>query len=206
MGILSRSEILKHLAWGQIVITPLDHSQVGPNSVDLHLESELQCHYGVIVMGKLQDKWQPARMVPKCSATGAGSNPDGMDRGYILQPQRLYLATTREYTATHGLVPYLDGRSSIARYGISIHQTAGRGDVGFCGKWTCEITVAQTVWVPLTAFEKPWVQITYHELAGDKHEIAARRNQYRGRYQGQDQVTPSRFEEPARVEEKEDPE
>lgn len=64
------------------------------------------------------------------------------ETGLILSPQFLYLGETIEYTETHGnLFPQIDGKSSVGRNGISIHQTAGRGDSGFCGHWTLEITV-----------------------------------------------------------------
>jgi len=37
-------------------------------------------------------------------------------------------------------VPFLEGKSSTGRLGIDIHATAGKGDVGFCGNWTLEIS------------------------------------------------------------------
>jgi dCTP deaminase len=42
-------------------------------------------------------------------------------------------------------VPFLEGKSSTGRLGIDIHATAGKGDVGFCGNWTLEISVKQPV-------------------------------------------------------------
>ena len=54
-------------------------------------------------------------------------------------PRQLYLGRTLEYTETKGLVPLLEGRSSIGRLGMVIHLTAGFGDIGFCGYWTLEI-------------------------------------------------------------------
>jgi dCTP deaminase len=52
---------------------------------------------------------------------------------------------TLEYTETHAHVPFLEGKSSTGRLGIDIHATAGKGDVGFCGNWTLEISVKQPV-------------------------------------------------------------
>jgi hypothetical protein len=45
---------------------------------------------------------------------------------------------------TH-MSPFLEGKSSTGRLGIDIHATAGKGDVGFCGNWTLEISVKQAV-------------------------------------------------------------
>ena len=61
--------------------------------------------------------------------------------GLILSPRFGYLGNTVEYTETYNLFPYIDGKSSVGRNFISVHETAGRGDDGFCGKWTLEITV-----------------------------------------------------------------
>ena len=43
------------------------------------------------------------------------------------------------------MCPFLEGKSSTGRLGIDIHATAGKGDVGFCGNWTLEISVKQPV-------------------------------------------------------------
>ena len=60
-------------------------------------------------------------------------------------PHEFYLGVTAEYTETHAHVPFLEGKSSTGRLGIDIHATAGKGDVGFCGYWTLEISVKQPV-------------------------------------------------------------
>lgn len=62
---------------------------------------------------------------------------------WLLKPNCLYLGATEEIVENNSneLVPMLEGRSSLARLGIQIHATAGFGDIGFCGRWTLEITV-----------------------------------------------------------------
>ncbi|MDR2269226.1 MAG: hypothetical protein LBD94_03525 [Rickettsiales bacterium] len=62
--------------------------------------------------------------------------------GLIISPNIGYLSATMEYTETYNLVPCIDGRSSVGRNFIMIHNTAGFGDVGFCGTWTLEIKVS----------------------------------------------------------------
>ena len=37
------------------------------------------------------------------------------------------------------------GHVEVNLLGIDIHATAGKGDVGFCGNWTLEISVKQPV-------------------------------------------------------------
>jgi dCTP deaminase len=96
--------------------------------------------------------------------------------GFLLKPGQLYLASTKEYTRTEKYVPFLDGKSSIGRLGITIHCTAGRGDVGFAGHWTMEIHVVQPVMVyagmpigQLIYFETGPVDVSYDEKPGAKY-------------------------------------
>ena len=86
------------------------------------------------------------------------------EEGLVLEPGRLYLGRTLEYTKTDKYVPMLEGRSSIGRLGLFIHVTAGFGDVGFSGYWTLEIFCIQ----PIRVY--PFVeicQIYYHTIEGD---------------------------------------
>lgn len=64
--------------------------------------------------------------------------------GVALFPGHLYIGTTQEWTEAYGVVPCIEGRSSIARVGVSPHQ-AGWGDCGFCGRWTLEIQVVYPI-------------------------------------------------------------
>lgn len=102
--------------------------------------------------------------------------------GLILEPGRLYLGRTLEYTETHNLVPMLEGRSSIGRLGMFVHITAGFGDVGFKGFWTLEISVIQ----PLIIYPGiPICQIFYHTVTGNITEYDS------GKYQGNTGIQPS---------------
>ncbi len=90
--------------------------------------------------------------------------------GLLLQPGRVYLARTVERTFTDKYVPMLEGRSSVGRLGISVHVTAGFGDIGFNGHWTLEITVEQpTVIYP----DVEICQIYYHTIKATMTCIAA---------------------------------
>jgi dCTP deaminase len=83
--------------------------------------------------------------------------------GYVLQPNEFYLGVTAEYTETHAHVPFLEGKSSTGRLGIDIHATAGKGDVGFCGNWTLEISVK----VPVRIYAgMPIGQLIYFPVEG----------------------------------------
>lgn len=156
--ILASSAILKGIKKGIIEITPFDIKRLNPNSYNLSLHNVLY----LLAPGKLD--------MHKKSSYEEIEIPE---TGYLLEPGKLYLGRTVEYTKTHKYVPLLEGRSSIGRLGIFIHATAGFGDVGFCGYWTLEISVVQPVMIyPFAEI----CQIYYHEVKGKAIE-------YHGKYQ-----------------------
>lgn len=146
--IISGKEIKRRLG-NDIIIEPFNPAQVGPNSYNLRLHNEL-----VVYEDKVLD-------MKKKHETKTFIIPES---GLILQPGILYLGRTVEYTATHNLVPMIEGRSSIGRLGLFIHITAGFGDVGFKGFWTLEIFCVQPIKIyPHTEI----CQIFYHTIEGD---------------------------------------
>jgi dCTP deaminase len=169
--ILSGLEIARLAAVGEeIIIKPFDASRVGPNSYDLRLNDVLEV-YDLPEGGVLDLRAQ---------------NPTSKiiipEEGFVLQPGRLYLGSTVEYTETHGYVPMLEGRSSLGRLGVSIHVTAGFGDVGFSGFWTLEIHCLHPV--RIYPFRRV-CQIYYHKIQGDYAP-------YQGKYQGNEGIQASR--------------
>ncbi len=127
--ILSGIEIKNRLN-KDIVIKPFDEKYLNPNSYNLRLHDELVYYTDQTLDMKKENKTERT-VIPK--------------EGFTLQPNKLYLGRTLEYTETHNLVPMLEGRSSIGRLGLAIHITAGFGDVGFSGYWTLEIFCLQPV-------------------------------------------------------------
>lgn len=164
--ILSGKEIQKRLD-KDIFIDPFHPNQLNPNSYNLKLYNELLVY---------ESPWLDMKKENKTSKL---SIPE---KGFMLEPGKLYLGRTLEYTRTLNLVPMLEGRSSIGRLGMFIHVTAGFGDVGFEGYWTLEIFVIQ----PLVIY--PFVevcQIYYHTLEGDYEVYKS------GKYQKNEGIQPS---------------
>ncbi|MDR3208817.1 MAG: hypothetical protein LBT45_03130 [Rickettsiales bacterium] len=87
------------------------------------------------------------------------------ESGLILLPRIGYLGSTVEWTETYNLFPYIDGKSSIGRNFIFVHHTAGRGDDGFCGTWTLEISV---MYPTLVKPNMRIAQIYYEEFVGER--------------------------------------
>lgn len=155
---------------GQIKISPFNVNNINPNSYNLTLDSELLIYESPLLDAKAPNKTQALKIGPE---------------GLILQPGRLYLAKTQEYTETDGLVPVLYGRSSTGRLGLFVHVTAGFGDVGFKGNWTLELVATQ----PLRIYAGMKIcQIVYLEPTGELVN-------YAGKYQNSTQVLGSKLHE-----------
>lgn len=164
--ILSGKEIIAQQRKGGLTIAPFDERRVNPNSYNLTLHNELTV-YTCEVLDALRSNETDTFEIP--------------EDGFVLEPGKLYLARTAEYTETRDFVPVIEGRSSIGRLGINIHATAGFGDIGFKGYWTLELSCIQPVVI------YPYIricQISYHTIAGDYEP-------YSGKYQGNSETQAS---------------
>lgn len=131
--ILTDSDILQRIKQKDIEISNFKRERLGSNSYDLTLGNLLSFYTSDVLDCK---KKNPVTTFPIDA-----------EKGYMLVPGLLYLGYTNEYTKTRNLCPQLEGKSSLARLGLSIHLTAGFGDIGFEGHWTLEITVVHKLWV-----------------------------------------------------------
>jgi dCTP deaminase len=163
--ILSDTRILEEIGKGTIIVEPYDRECLGSNSYDVHLGRHLATYKNAELDARRHNEINHFE-IP--------------DDGYLLLPQIFYLGVTLEYTETHAHVPFLEGKSSTGRLGIDIHATAGKGDVGFCGNWTLEISVKQPVRV---YHGMPIGQLIYFPVDGP---IAVKYNEKKNaKYSGQ---------------------
>ena len=164
--ILSGREI-KNKMGKEIVIEPFSEKQLNPNSYNLKLHNELLVYDEEVLDMKKENKVKGI-VIP--------------EEGMVLEPGKLYLGRTVEYTETDKYVPMLEGRSSIGRLGLFIHVTAGFGDVGFKGYWTLEIFCVQ----PIKIYPGVEIcQIYYHSVEGEYDQYCS------GKYQKNKGVQPS---------------
>jgi len=164
--ILSGREIEKRLN-KTIFIEPYTSAQLNPNSYNLRLHNKL-LEYDDLELDMKKENKAHEIIIP--------------EEGFLLEPGKLYLGRTLEYTRTEGLVPMLEGRSSIGRLGMCIHITAGFGDVGFAGFWTLEIFCVQ----PIRIYPGVEVcQIYYHDINGEYDNYRS------GKYQHNEGIQPS---------------
>ncbi|MFR1945662.1 MAG: dCTP deaminase domain-containing protein [Faecalimonas umbilicata] len=82
-----------------------------------------------------------------------------------MEPHKLYLGRTNEFTKQKGLCQSLEGRPLRDALGLLYPcGQAGFGDVGFAGYWTLEIFCVQ----PIRIYPNVEVcQIYYHDIHGE---------------------------------------
>lgn len=218
MAILSGPAIKAAVAAGDIVIRPFNPNLVNANSVDVHLGDKLMRYSPApgrrlrmnsrppkkgrrpLVVRGIIDSRNPPPLVEVPLVDEVMPRLPGIrgtwrkleEPGWILEPGVLYIGHTKEYTETRGYVPKIDGRSTTGRLGIFTHVTAGFGDNGFTGHWTLEITVVEPV---LVYPGQRLCQLHFETIEGEQAFYGETGNTS-GRYQGQDDPTAARVEDP----------
>jgi dCTP deaminase len=148
-GILGGNAIGENIGSGRISITPFKPEHVNPASVDMTL--------GRGVVEYVIDGELDVRKPPAFRKYSIG------DEGIVLQPGRAYLMHTEERVHTDHYVAVLDGKSSLGRLFISVHETAGYIDAGFSGQVTLEVTV--THFIRVYAGMR-FCQVRFHTIVG----------------------------------------
>lgn len=152
--ILSGAEIKRRIG-DDIRIEPFNESQLNANGYDLTLHNELLVYEEVVLDLKEPNRHRRIE-IP--------------DSGLVLSPNQIYLGRTVEHTETHGLVPMVEGRSSLGRLGLFVHATAGFGDAGFKGFWTLEMFAVQ----PIRIYSGVQIcQMIYHTIEGEVTEYSS---------------------------------
>ena len=168
---LTANEILKQIKLGNIGIDPFDINCLNPNSYNVHLADEIiQYDKHIVLDMKKNDNRYTKKIIP--------------ESGLTLYPNTLYIGSIKETVSSDKFISAIDGRSSIGRLGISIHSTAGFGDIGFSGTYTLEISVVQ----PVVIYPDMLIgQVYFTEPNGDIDFL------YNGRYQNQSGAVESRI-------------
>lgn len=173
MSILVDNEILDNINNGNIKIQPFDKKNLGTNSYDLTLNEKIKI-YTCDILDCKKDNPYKTITIP--------------NDGYILLPNQIYICSTNEFTQTDFFVPQINGKSSIGRLGITVHVTAGFGDVGFNGKWTLEITVVK----PVKIYKNiPIAQIYFNTIS--KQPNVLYRNKENNKYSNQQEALTSKM-------------
>ena len=130
--ILSDRTIRDQMEQGRIVIDPLGPNAVQPASVDIRLDKEILI---------FRNSWRTHIdvMEPADDVVDQVTIEEG--RPFLLHPGQFALGSTFEsVTIPDDIVARIEGKSSLARYGLLIHSTAGFVDPGWTGKLTLEFS------------------------------------------------------------------
>lgn len=129
----SDRDIKRALSNGDLRIEPLNESQIGPTSVDLHL--------GTVLVRYTSEKIELGRSDPEIEEilidpqTGFRLDPGGFVLGSTLET--VYVSST--------LQGWIETKGDIARAGIKVHNCDGHVDPGFHGTVTLEIANHNTI-------------------------------------------------------------
>jgi dCTP deaminase len=144
--VLSKRDILHYINDGRLVIDPaVSPERIKQVSIDLKLGRNFSCF-------KQPPAYLPAIHVdPSLWSSNDLWEHHEVDT-YRLQPGQLVLAQTLERVRIPAdLVGFVEGRSSWARVGVTIHVTAPKIDPGFEGRITLEMANFGRVPVDLRA-------------------------------------------------------
>jgi dCTP deaminase len=127
-------QLLDRIERGHIKINPYDRNLVQPNSLDIRLGN----HFVWYKPGtEVIDPYNGDSIIAGVEDTHAES--------FILNPGRFVLAETLECIGLpDNIVATIEGKSSIARLGVTLHQTGGWIDAGFRGTITLEMCNVNT--------------------------------------------------------------
>jgi dCTP deaminase len=181
--VLSDRTIREEIGAGRIVVDPFDDALVQPCSLDVRIGDAFRVfrnsRYPYIdVKRPMEDLTELVRVEA--------------DAPFILHPGEFVLGVVLErVTLPDDIVATLDGKSSLGRLGLVVHQTAGVVDAGFDGHITLEL--ANMANLPITVYPgMPIGQLTFMTLTTPA-ERPYGSGALRSKYQGQAEPTPSRY-------------
>ena len=166
--ILTGTEISRRVHNGDITIAPFLSKNVNPNSYNFRLAADMKVYQEGVIDIKEEKPTDDVHIGPE---------------GFVLEPMRLYLATTMETMGSTKFVPTYAARSSIARLGMFINLSASLGDIGFVGKWTIQLLAINRIRVYAGM---DIGQMMFWDVQGDI-------DLYDGKYQGATEAYASRI-------------
>ncbi|MBU0619382.1 dCTP deaminase [Patescibacteria group bacterium] len=168
MAVLTKSEILKRVKAGEIIIEPFEEKAIGPASIDLHLGNEFRIFKAIKDVYHV-DKKADYREITKLVT---------IDKFFLLMPgQTAHGITVEKISLPDDICAWIEGRSSLGRLGLMVHITAGFVHPGTCGKQVLEFNNAGPV--PLAIYPGISIcQLIFLKTLG--------KAKYRGRFTNQE--------------------
>jgi len=181
--VLSDRTIARLLEEGSIEIEPYDAALLQPSSVDVRADRFFRVFHNARYA--FIDVKEPMEDLTEL-VTIEGDEP------FILHPGEFVLGVVAERLALpNDIVAALDGKSSLGRLGLVVHQTAGIIDAGFDGHITLEL--ANMANLPITVYAGMRIaQLSFLTLTTPaEHPYGS--GKLGSKYQGQAEPTPSRY-------------
>jgi|SRR5215467_2602993 len=194
--ILSQNEIRAAVDRGEIRFDPgLEERQWGEASVDLRLGlsfTKLKRVEGLTVsmakgIGAIAESglWQQKTLNIK--------DQFGKPETFVLDPDEFVLALTYEHVyMPRNLIAMVEGRSTYARVGLSMHQTAPWIQPGWHGQITLEIRNSGPLKIELTPLLDMPCQLTFFQLSSELAESKAYGSRPTDIFQNQSAALPRR--------------
>jgi dCTP deaminase len=178
-------QILDRIGRGQIRIDPFEPNLVQPNSLDIRLGNHFVWYLPGDRVIDPYDRDSVCAEVDECHT-----------REFVLAPGAFALAETLErVTLPDNIVASIEGKSSIARLGVELHQTGGWIDAGFSGSITLEMCNVNCRPVKVYA-GMPIGQLVFYTTERAERPYSTKAD---AKYQGQRQATLSKYHENPRV-------
>lgn len=192
--ILAKPQIREAVKQGDIKFDPpLEDRQWGEASVDLRLGlrfTKLREQHGVSVslargVEAMADLWDEKVLQERDEL--------GKRETFRLEPNEFVLAQTYEHVwIPRHLIAMVEGRSSYARAGMSMHQTAPWIQPGWHGQITLEIRNSGPLNIDLTPLDDMPCQLTFFELTSELPTDQAYGSRDTDHFQGQTTALPAR--------------
>lgn len=184
MSVLSDQDIARELAYGKLEVSPINlEEQLQPNSLDIRLGNNVS---------DISESNIPLDVKEGIDEKDTNDYYFNEQEYFQLDTDDFILADTVErFDIPDYLYGQLNGRSSLARFGIEIHSTGGVIDSGFEGDLVLEISNNSPR--PIKLYPGMRVaQVIFHELTSKcNNPYSAKDN----KYQGQSGVVHSRINE-----------
>jgi dCTP deaminase len=192
--ILSQPEIRAAVESGEIRFDPpLEEKQWGEASVDLRLGLKFTKLIGdsSVTFSMTKGIGPIARTGLYHEETFEFQNKFGKRRTYVLDPGEFILALTYEHVwMPRHLIAMVEGRSTYARVGLSMHQTAPWIQPGWDGQITLEMRNGGPFKIELTPVDEMPVQLTFFRLTSELKEDQAYGARATDMFQSQDSALP----------------
>jgi dCTP deaminase len=159
MTILTHDAILDQMRNGKIEIAPFSESQVGPASIDLHVDNDFRVFKNARRVFDIREDAEIEQITEIIHVPNDG--------GLMLMPGKSCLGVTVErLKLSANLCGWLQGRSRFARLGLVVHATASFIQPGVNNKQVLEISnVGQ---IPLNVIPKVAIcQVILEDCVGE---------------------------------------